>query len=72
MSIQGAWVAHLVERAPIYRGSVLDAAAAGSPPADGPLLHVIPPRSPFMSKLSCHSKGLKIPKKSLKYKKKKK
>ena len=28
----GAWVAHLGERAPIYRGSVLDAAAAGSVP----------------------------------------
>ena len=62
----GAWVDHLVECAPIYRGVLLDAAAAGSTPTCGPLLHVIPPLS--LSRLSClHlsyiNKGLKCPKK---------
>ena len=47
---EGAWAAHLVEHAPIYRGLLLNAAAAGSTPTCGPLLHVIPhPLSPFMS-----------------------
>ena len=42
----GAWVAHLVERAPIYRGSLLATAAAGLTPTCGHLLHAIPPLSP--------------------------
>ena len=45
----GARIAQLVEQAPIYRGLLLDAAAAGSTPTCGPLLHVIPPLAP----LSC-------------------
>ena len=57
-----AWVAHLVERAPIHRGLLLDAAALGLTPTCDPLLHVIPP-------LSCPiNKGLKFPKNNLKKK----
>ena len=62
----GAWVARLVEHAPIYRSSLLDAAAAGLTPNCGRLLHVIPLSpffSPFKSKLSYKNKGLKCPKK---------
>ena len=45
-----AGFAQLVEQAHIYRGLLLDAAATGSTPICGPLLHVIPPLfSPFMS-----------------------
>ena len=38
--IVGYWVAHLVESAPIYRGSVLATATVGSVPTCDPLLHV--------------------------------
>ena len=36
----GAWVAHLVERAPICRGSVLDAVARSSSLTCSHLLHL--------------------------------
>ena len=63
----GAWVAHLVEHAPIYRGSLLDAAAAGSTPTYVPLLHVIPPLSlPFHVFSYPINKGLKYPRNDLK------
>ena len=42
--VGGARVAHLYrEHAHIYRGLLLNAAAAGSPATCGPLLHVVPP-----------------------------
>ena len=55
-----AGLAQLVEQAHIYRGILLDAAAAGLTPTYGPLLHVIPLLSPLLClHLSCEIKGLK-------------
>ena len=71
MVIPGAWLAHLVEQAPIYRGLLLDAVAVGSTPTCGPFAAGHSPSlSPFKSKLSYPNKGLKMPQKMIKRKRK--
>ena len=58
--VRGAWLAHLVEQAPLYRGLLLDAVAVGSTLVCGPFAGCHSPSlSSFKSKLSYTNKGLK-------------
>ena len=59
-------LAQLVEQAHIYRSLLLNAAAVGSTPTCGPLLHVSPLSCLH---LSCGHKGLQMPQKIISKKK---